>query len=118
MCSYLNIIDLHDNSLTGPIRLTVFDVSDNKLSGPIPESGNLRRFNVSSFDGNKGLYGYPLGPMKSKELSVLAIVAIGLGSGLLSLVLSFMVVYVWLRSVEKKRGVEEEGKVQNMMPDY
>ncbi|KAJ0881691.1 putative non-specific serine/threonine protein kinase [Helianthus annuus] len=74
MCSYLNIIDLHDNSLTGPIppqlgglvQLTVFDVSDNKLSGPVPESlgnrtGNLRRFNVSSFDRNKGLYGYPLG---------------------------------------------------------
>ncbi|KAJ0500062.1 putative non-specific serine/threonine protein kinase [Helianthus annuus] len=131
MCSYLNIIDLHFNSLSGPIppqlgglvRLTIFDVSDNKLSGPVPESlgnrtGNLRRFNVSSFDGNKGLYGYPLGPMKSKGLSVLAIVAIGLGSGLLSLVLSFTVVCVWLRSVEKKRGVEEEGKVQNMMPDY
>ncbi|KAI7747382.1 hypothetical protein M8C21_002303 [Ambrosia artemisiifolia] len=131
MCSYLNIIDLHDNSLTGPIpvqlgglvRLAVFDVSDNKLSGPVPGSlgnrtGNLPRFNASSFKGNKGLYGYPLGPMRNKGLSVLAIVAIGLGSGLLSLVLSFTVVCVWLRSMERKRAKEEEGKVQNMMPDY
>ncbi|KAJ0515528.1 putative RNA helicase [Helianthus annuus] len=58
MCSYLNIIDLHDNLLTRPIppqlgglvRLTVFDVSNNKLFGPVSESlgnrtRNLRRFN-------------------------------------------------------------------------
>lgn len=131
MCNYLNIIDLHDNELTGTIppqlgslvRLSVFDVSNNKLSGMIPasvgnRSGNLGRFNVSSFVGNKDLYGYPLGPMKNKGLSVVAIVAIGLGSGLLSLVLSFTVVCVWLRSVENKRDVEQQGKIPQLMPDY
>ncbi|XP_071695976.1 receptor-like protein 44 [Rutidosis leptorrhynchoides] len=131
MCFYLNIIDLHDNILNGTIpsqlgslvRLSVFDVSNNKLSGPIPMSlgnrtGNLARFNASSFYGNEDLYGYPLGPMKSKGLSVLTIVAIGLGSGLLSLVLSFTVVCIWLRTTEKKRAREQEGKINSTLPDY
>lgn len=131
MCAYLNVIDLHDNTLTGPIppqlgslmRLSVFDVSNNKLSGPIPASlgnrtGNLPGFNASSYAGNKDLYGYPLGPMKSKGLSVVAIVGIGLGSGLLSLVLSFTVVCIWLRSKEQKRAADQEGKIPQLMPDY
>ncbi|KAL8217850.1 hypothetical protein R6Q57_021223 [Mikania cordata] len=131
MCNYLNVIDLHDNILTGPIppqlgslvRLSVFDASNNKFSGPVPSSlgnrtGNLPRFNASSFAGNKDLYGYPLGPMRNKGLSVVAIVAIGLCSGLVSLVLSFTVVCVWLRSTEHRRAAEQEGKVSQMMPDY
>ncbi|KAI3498007.1 hypothetical protein L1887_33693 [Cichorium endivia] len=58
-------------------RLSVFDVSNNR-------TGNLPPFNASSYLGNKDLYGYPLGPINSKGLSVVAIVGIGLGSGLLS----------------------------------
>ncbi|KAI3747834.1 hypothetical protein L6452_10516 [Arctium lappa] len=131
MCAYLNVIDLHDNILTGSIppqlgslaRLSVFDVSDNKLSGPIPASlgnrtGNLPRLNASSYSGNEDLYGYPLGPMKSNGLSVVVIVGIGLGSGLLSLVLSFTVVCVWLRVTEKKMADEQEGKIAQLMPEY
>ncbi|KHN25552.1 Probably inactive leucine-rich repeat receptor-like protein kinase IMK2 [Glycine soja] len=102
MCAYLNIIDLYDNLLTGPIpqqfgllvRLSAFDVSNNCLSGTIlaslsNRSGNLPKFNASSFLGNKDLYSYPLSPLRNRGLSVLAIVGIGLGSGLASLVLSF-----------------------------
>ncbi|KVI08935.1 leucine-rich repeat protein 1-like [Cynara cardunculus var. scolymus] len=131
MCAYLNVIDLHHNTLTGSIppqlgslvRLSVFDVSDNKLSGPIPASlgnrtGNLPRFNASSYSGNKDLYGYPLGPMRSKGLSVVVIVGIGLGSGLLSLVLSFTVVCVWLRVTENRMAAEQEGKITQLMPEY
>ncbi|MED6218888.1 Receptor-like protein 44 [Stylosanthes scabra] len=130
MCAYLNIIDLHDNLLTGPIpqqlgilvRLSTFDVSNNRLSGPIPASlsnrtGNLPRFNATSFLGNKDLYGYPLPPMKTKGLSVLAIVGIGLGSGLASLVLSFTGVCIWLKVTEQKMG-QDEGKISQLMPDY
>lgn len=99
----------------------MFDVANNKLSGPIPASlgnrtGNLPRFNVSSYYGNKDLYGYPLPPMKSKGLSVVAIVGIGLGSGLLSLALSFTAVCVWLRATEQKTAAEQEGKI--VLPDY
>ena len=124
------MIDLHDNQLSGLIpqqlgllaRLSVFDVSNNKLSGPIPSSlgnrsGNLPRFNASSYEGNKDLYGYPLPPMRSKGLSVLAIVGIGLGSGLLSLVLSFTAVCVWLKISEQKMAAEE-GKISQLMSDY
>ncbi|KAI4387195.1 hypothetical protein MLD38_005044 [Melastoma candidum] len=74
LCAYLNFIDLHSNLLTGTIppqlgllsRLSFFDVSYNRLEGEIPSSlgnrsGLAVRFNASSFVGNKGLYGYPLG---------------------------------------------------------
>ncbi|KAL8034346.1 hypothetical protein ABFX02_12G022200 [Erythranthe guttata] len=131
LCAYLNVVDLHENQLSGPIpqqlgllvRLSVFDVSSNKLSGPIPgslgnRSGNLPRFNASSYEGNKDLYGYPLPPMKSKGLSVMAIVGIGLGSGLVSLILSFAAVCVWLRVSEPKSENEHEGKISQLMPDY
>ncbi|CAN0864958.1 Receptor-like protein 44 [Linum grandiflorum] len=131
MCAYLNVIDLHQNQLTGQIpqqlgllvRLSSFDVSGNRLSGAIPaslgnRSGNLPRFNGSSFRGNKDLYGYPLPPMKAKGLSVLAIVGIGLGSGLASLVLSFAGVCVWLKISEHKMAVEEGNKISQLMPEY
>ncbi|XXG64741.1 hypothetical protein AAC387_Pa05g2610 [Persea americana] len=127
-CAYLNVIDLHGNLLTGPIpqelgllvRLTAFDVSNNRLSGPIPallsnRSGGLPRFNASSFQGNKGIYGYPLPPLRNRGLSVMAIVGIGLGSGFLSLVLSFTAVCIWLR-VTEERVAGEEGKIT--MPEY
>lgn len=130
LCAYLNVIDLSDNLLTGPIppqlgllvRLSVFDVSNNRLEGPIPaalgnRTGNLVRFNASSYVGNKDLYGYPLPPLKSKGLSIMAIVGIGLGSGLLSLVLSFSAVCIWLRVSEQNMTVEE-GKISQLMPDY
>ncbi|KAI4327314.1 hypothetical protein L6164_019790 [Bauhinia variegata] len=130
LCAYLNVIDLHDNLLTGTIpqqlgllvRLSAFDVSNNRLSGPIPaslanRSGNLPRFNASSFDGNEDLYGYPLPPLKTKGLSIMAIVGIGLGSGLASLVLSFTGVCIWLKVTERKMSLEE-GKISQLMPDY
>ncbi|GAB2282732.1 Receptor-like protein 44 [Dionaea muscipula] len=130
LCTYLNVIDLHDNQLTGSIpaelgllvRLSVFDVSNNRLSGLIPaslgnRSGNLPRFNASSFVGNGDLYGYPLEEAGGKGLSVMAIVGIGLGSGLLSLVVSFTTVCVWLRLTERKR-TDEEGKITQLMPGY
>ncbi|KAF5798792.1 putative non-specific serine/threonine protein kinase [Helianthus annuus] len=132
MCMFLNIIDLHNNSLTGPIppqlgslvRLSVFDVSDNKLSGVIPTSlvdrpGNLPGFNATSYSGNEDLYGYPLGPMKSRSgLPVLLIVGIGLGSGLISLVLSFVVTCVWLKVTDQKLAAEHQGKINELMPEY
>ncbi|KAL3640353.1 Receptor-like protein 44 [Castilleja foliolosa] len=132
LCAYLNVIDLHDNELSGPIpqqfgllvRLSFFDVSNNRLSGPIPgllgnRSGNLPRFNASSYEGNKDLYGYPLPAMKNEGLSIMAIVGIGLGSGLVSLVLSFTAVCVWLRvGDQKKAGNENEGKISQLMPEY
>lgn len=133
LCAYLNVIDLHSNELTGQIpdqigllvRLSAFDVSNNKLSGLIPyllankSNGLGPRFNASSFAGNKELYGYPLPPMKNKGLSVLAIVFIGLGSGLISLILSFTAVCIWLRVADQESSNPgEEGKISHLMPDY
>lgn len=132
-CSFLNVIDLHGNGLSGAIpqqlgtlaRLSAFDVSNNRLSGQIPANlgmmrsdGNSARFNSSSFAGNKKLYGYPLEEReRSKGLSVMAIVGIGLGSGVASLVISFTGVCIWLKVTEKKME-EEEGKISHSMPVY
>jgi len=50
---------------------------------------------------------------------VLAIVGIGLGSGLLSLVLSFSAVCLWLRATNRTATTPgEEGKISQLMPDY
>ena len=131
-CAYLNVIDLHGNQLSGAIpdelgllvRLSTFDVSYNRLSGPIPvllanRTVGTARFNASSFAGNKDLYGYPLPPRRTRGLSVLAIVGIGLGSGLLSLVLSFSAVCLWLRATDRTAATPgEEGKISQLMPDY
>ncbi|KAF9621524.1 hypothetical protein IFM89_022542 [Coptis chinensis] len=130
LCAYLNVIDLHNNLLSGQIpqqlgslvRLSAFDVSNNRLSGPVPislgnRSGNLPKFNATSFQGNKDLFGYPLPPAKGKGLSIMAIVGIGLGSGFLSLVLSFTAVCIWLRVTEHGMSAEE-GKISQLMPDY
>jgi len=130
LCAYLNVIDLHDNRLTGPIppqlglltRLSAFDVSKNRLQGMIPislvnKSGVLPRFNASSFLGNRDLFGYPLPPPRNHGLSVMAIVGIGLGSGMLSLVVSFTAVCIWLRVTEQGYAAEE-GKITHLMPEY
>ncbi|KAL4561826.1 hypothetical protein LXL04_034002 [Taraxacum kok-saghyz] len=64
--------------------------------------------NASSYLGNKDLHGYLLGPMKSKGLSLVAIVGIGLGSGLLS----FTVVCVWLRVTGRRWLPNKKAKVK------
>jgi len=59
------------------------DVSYNRLSGPIPvllanrtgggtAAVGTARFNASSFAGNKGLYGYPPPPLRTRGLSAVA----------------------------------------------
>lgn len=129
-CTYLYELDLQHNQLTGNIpvalttlsKLTIFDVSYNNLDGPIPTglantSTGAPRFNISSFEGNSGLYGYPIPEPKSHNLSVLAIVGIGLGSGFLSLILSFTAVCIWLR-VTEQRLAAEEGKISQLVPEY
>jgi hypothetical protein len=108
------------------VRLSAFDVSNNRLAGPIPSSlgnwsGNFPRFNATSLQGNKDLYGYPLPPLKNKGLPVMAIVGIRLGSGFASLVLSFTRVCIWLKATERKiffgnstereMAIDEEGKI-------
>lgn len=140
LCAYLNVIDLHSNLLSGPIpdqlallvRLSAFDVSSNRLSGPVPVllanrslGSPLPRFNASSFAGNRGLYGFPLppAPRAARALSVWAIVAIGLASGMLSLVLSFTAVCLWLRLADRRAlmmpaAAADDHKISHLMPDY
>ncbi|GAA0145602.1 transmembrane signal receptor [Lithospermum erythrorhizon] len=57
-------LKIENNQFTGPIPdlrdgITVFNVSNNQLEGPIPKS--LEKMDPSSFSGNKGLCGKPLG---------------------------------------------------------
>lgn len=129
-CSYLHELDLENNHFSGELpaalatlqKLAIFDVSNNNLEGPIPSglsntSDGQPRFNISSFEGNDGLYGFPLPYPKSHSLSILAIVGIGLGSGFLSLIVSFTAVCIWLR-VTEQRLAAEEGKISQLVPEY
>ncbi|KAI5084561.1 hypothetical protein GOP47_0001272 [Adiantum capillus-veneris] len=129
MCAYLNAIDLHANQLSGPIpsqlgllqRLKFFDVSNNKLFGAIPPtlsntSTGGPRFNMSSFKGNSDLYGYPLPVEPAGGLSVVAIVGIGLASGLVSLIVTFTAACVWLRVTEQGFAAQE-GKISQLMAE-
>lgn len=129
-CSYLHELDLEHNEFTGELpaalatlqKLQTFDVSHNNLEGPIPSglsntSDGRPRFNASSFEGNPGLYGFPLPYPKGHSLSILAIVGIGLGSGFLSLIVSFTAVCIWLR-VTEQRLAAEEGKISQLVPEY
>lgn len=129
-CSYLHELDLENNHFSGELpaalatlqKLQIFDVANNDLEGPIPTglsntSDGRPRFNASSFQGNDGLYGYPLPYPKSHSLSILAIVGIGLGSGFLSLIVSFTAVCIWLR-VTEQRLAAEEGKISQLVPEY
>ncbi|KAI5082418.1 hypothetical protein GOP47_0002161 [Adiantum capillus-veneris] len=67
--SNLEHLDLSINQLSGEIpsalgnieTLVFLNLSYNRLSGLIPRNGALQRFNVSSFLGNAGLCGAPLG---------------------------------------------------------
>ncbi|KAK1432829.1 hypothetical protein QVD17_09731 [Tagetes erecta] len=79
-CSFLNSIMLSDNQLSGSIpsqfsslnRLNKFSVANNALSGPIPSS--LSKFDSSSFEGNRGLCGKPLGScggLSTKNLTII-----------------------------------------------
>ncbi|KAD2028393.1 hypothetical protein E3N88_41997 [Mikania micrantha] len=79
-CSFLNVISLSDNQLSGNIppqfsnlvRLNKFSVANNVLSGPIPSS--LSKFGSSSFEGNRGLCGEPIGScggFKTKNLAII-----------------------------------------------
>lgn len=129
-CSYLHELDLERNKFSGQLpaalaslqKLQTFDVSHNNLEGPIPitlsnTSDGRPRFNASSFEGNAALYGYPLPYPKSHSLTILAIVGIGLGSGFLSLIVSFTAVCIWLR-VTEQRLAAEEGKISQLVPEY
>ncbi|KAH7289156.1 hypothetical protein KP509_31G060800 [Ceratopteris richardii] len=128
-CQYLNVLDLHKNKLLGSIpgelglltRLKTLDLSYNKLTGQIPSSLSITatgapRFNTSSFEGNKDLHGYPLVEHSNHGLSVLAIVGIGLGSGLLSLLVSSFAVCIWLR-VSQQGYAAQEGKISQLVSD-
>ena len=64
----LGSLDLSSNKLTGriPDELTKIDFFSflnlfyNHLTGPIPTSSHFQTFTADSFEGNAGLYGFPL----------------------------------------------------------
>ncbi|THG16555.1 hypothetical protein TEA_028770 [Camellia sinensis var. sinensis] len=64
----LESLDLSQNKLSGEIPqqltsltfLEVFDVSQNNLTGIIPRGQQFETFSNTSYEGNLGLYGFPL----------------------------------------------------------
>ncbi|KAM0039602.1 putative protein kinase RLK-Pelle-LRR-Xa family [Helianthus debilis subsp. tardiflorus] len=112
-CAFLNSVDLSNNRLSGNIpvqlsnltRLKTFSVENNDLSGPIPSS--LSNFDSSSFDGNKGLCGKPVGScggLSKRNLTI--IIAAGV-FGAAASVLIGIGVWWWCvsRSKRKRSGI-------------
>jgi hypothetical protein len=73
--STLEQLDLAKINLGGPIpeglstlsMLDSFDVSSNNLCGPIPTGTQFSNFNVTCFEKNECLCGFPLPPCKQKD---------------------------------------------------
>lgn len=73
--SNLEQLDLARNNLTGDIpqglskltKLASLNVSYNRLCEKIPQGTQFDTFNMTSFQGNKCLCGYPLQPCKKME---------------------------------------------------
>lgn len=98
-CRFLNELVLSGNRLSGTIppeigglnRLKKFSVADNALTGLIPTG--LSSFDSSSFDGNKGLCGRPLGRCGGglSRTSLIIIIAAGVFGAAASLLLAYAV---------------------------
>lgn len=77
--SKLEVLDLSKNNLKGQIpeelsilhELSILDVSSNHLCGPIPRGTQISTFNVSSFQENKCLCGFPLHPCGEREIPMI-----------------------------------------------
>ncbi|KAK9993170.1 hypothetical protein SO802_022873 [Lithocarpus litseifolius] len=88
-CTYLNVLKLDHNRLTGHIplelgllaRLKQFSVANNLLTGPVPYFGQNSSFTADSFANNPGLCGLPLDPCpsasKKSHTTVIAAAAVG-----------------------------------------
>lgn len=120
----LTSLNLQFNSFTGSVpelnvtRLRLLNISHNSLNGSIPSS--LQNFPVSSFSGNSFLCGPPLSQCSSstspslpllpkkhnKKLSIGAIIAIGIGSFLLIILLA-----VFLFCFLKKKEEDSVGEL-------
>jgi hypothetical protein len=90
--STLEQLDLANNYLSGEIpqnlsiltMLAYLDVSSNTLCGIIPLGTQFDTFNVTSFQRNKCLCGFPLQTCKGKEKQAHEHTMGGVGQGLLS----------------------------------
>ncbi|KAK1297757.1 putative inactive receptor kinase [Acorus calamus] len=122
-CRYLNTLLLGENSLSGAIpsslsgldRLTSFSVASNRLSGPIPSSF-ASDFSSSSFDGNSGLCGRPLGKCGGNgglgRTGLIIILAAGVFGAAASLLFAFGLWWWFFRS--RKKGGNGEGWVERL----
>ncbi|KAL1179607.1 hypothetical protein V6Z11_A03G171000 [Gossypium hirsutum] len=125
-CRSLQILDLSNNSLSGPIPsdicswlpyLVHLDLSGNLFSGSIPLQivDYLARFGEDGFDGNHGLCGKPLskcGGLNAKNLGIIIIA--GVTGAAVSLIVGFAIWWwFFLRAgagEKRKKSYDVEGK--------
>ncbi|XVE80504.1 hypothetical protein DITRI_Ditri14bG0145200 [Diplodiscus trichospermus] len=73
----LEWLDLSSNKLVGTIpeclphltSLSIFNVSENQLRGKIPEGKQFNTFGNDSYEGNEGLFGFPVSKCCSSNKS-------------------------------------------------
>ncbi|KAL0557723.1 hypothetical protein IC582_006273 [Cucumis melo] len=111
-------LGLEDNLFEG--RIPDFDervwkylnFSGNRLDGPIPY-GLRKNSNFTSYLGNNGLCGEPLGPCKSstKKWSII----IGVLSGAAALTLFLLLLYCFLRPSKSSAAVHDDTKAKTKL---
>ncbi|KAF7128877.1 hypothetical protein RHSIM_Rhsim10G0029200 [Rhododendron simsii] len=112
-CTFLNKLVLSDNMLSGFIpsqlaslgRLKAISVANNGLYGTIPSG--LSSYDSSSFEGNSGLCGAPLGKcggLSKKSLTI--IIAAGVFGAAASLLLGFGIWWFYFTRSTRRRKSE------------
>ncbi|KAI8533894.1 hypothetical protein RHMOL_Rhmol10G0045900 [Rhododendron molle] len=111
-CTFLNKLILSDNMLSGGIpkqlaslsRLKTISVANNELSGTIPSG--LSSYDSSSFEGNSGLCGAPLGKCGLSKKRLTIIIAAGVSGAAASLFLGIVVCFCFRKTQKIKSEVK------------
>nr|XP_027099009.1 receptor kinase-like protein Xa21 [Coffea arabica] len=117
----LQYLDLSFNNLTGEIpnsrevlqNLVYFNVSFNRFRGPIPHGGPFANFTKLSFLSNEALCDAPwLQPCQTLEQSsrkkTVLFVLLALGSAVVAMVVSFLVIRKWRRKIMSPSNLDPD----------
>lgn len=115
-------LDLSDNNLSGRIpekianmtHLVFLNVSNNNLEGFVPDTGSFHKLSSTSFLGNPGLCGTPVGrlcpwqvssPTPKKPFSLFSVVGVAIEGSILLIFILLLCQFLYLRRNPKQTEV-------------